>query len=101
MDKYLMLEVGIFFPGEGGRYTNSIKKKNWVSGRGDVAMSHPFESAPEDVQRYAIIIIINSFLGDDVLDNFIMAYRDEDSILDQIYEKLLFSTFKYEDLKIL
>ena len=29
----------------------------------------------------------------DVLDNFIMAYRDEDSMLDQIYEKQIFSAF--------
>ena len=34
-----------------------------------------------------------------VLDSFIMAYRDEDSILDQVYEKQIFSAFYYEDLK--
>ena len=28
-----------------------------------------------------------------------MVYRDEDSILDQIYEKQIFSAFYYEDLK--
>ena len=28
-----------------------------------------------------------------------MAYRDEDSILDQIYEKQILSAFYYEDLK--
>ena len=28
-----------------------------------------------------------------------MAYRDEDSILDQICEKQIFSAFYYEDLK--
>ena len=36
----------------------------------------------------------NCFLGDVVLDNFNMAYMDEDRILDQI-----FSDFYYEDLK--
>ena len=39
-------------------------------------------------------IIIELFLGDVVLDNFNMAYMDEDRILDQI-----FSDFYYEDLK--
>ena len=34
---------------------------------------------------------------DDVLDSFIMAYMDEDSIWDQIYEKQIFSTFYYKD----
>ena len=34
----------------------------------------------------------NSFCGDVVLDSFNMAYRDEDSILYQIY-KILFSDF--------
>ena len=28
-----------------------------------------------------------------------MAYRDEDSILDQIYAKQIFSAFYYEDLR--
>ena len=34
-----------------------------------------------------------------VLDSLIMAYRDEGSILDQVYEKQIFSTVYYEDLK--
>ena len=37
--------------------------------------------------------------GDVVLDSFNILYRDEDSILDQIYEKQLFSAFYHEDLK--
>ena len=41
----------------------------------------------------------NSFWGDVVLDIFNMAYRDEDSILDQIYQKQIFSDFYYEDSK--
>ena len=35
----------------------------------------------------------------DVLDSFNNAFRDEDSILDQIFEKQIFSNFYYEDLK--
>ena len=41
----------------------------------------------------------NSLLGDVVLDSFNMVYRDKDSILDQIYEKQIFSIFYSEDLK--
>ena len=33
------------------------------------------------------------------MDFFIIVYRDEDSILDQKYEKQIFSAFYYEDLK--
>ena len=36
----------------------------------------------------------NSLLG------FNMVYRNEDSILDQIYAKQIFSAFYYEDLKV-
>ena len=32
-------------------------------------------------------------------DTFIMAYRDDDSISDQMYEKKIFSAFYYEGLK--
>ena len=39
----------------------------------------------------------NSLLGDVVLDSFNMVYRDEDSILDQICEKQIFSVFYYKD----
>ena len=49
------------------------------------------------MQRYAIII--EEFLRSDVLDSFIMAFRDEDSIIDQIYEKQIFSAFYYVDSK--
>ena len=41
----------------------------------------------------------NSLLGDVVLNSFNMVYGDENSILDQIYEKQIFSTFYSEDLK--
>ena len=41
----------------------------------------------------------NQFIGDDVLDSFNTAFRDEDSILDQMYAKQLISDFFYEDLK--
>ena len=34
------------------------------------------------------------------MDNFNNASRDEDSILDQIYDKQMFSAFYYEDLKL-
>ena len=40
----------------------------------------------------------NSFLGDVVLDSVNMAYGDEDSILDRIYEKQTFLNFNNEDL---
>ena len=30
-----------------------------------------------------------------------MAYRDEDSILDQMYQKQIFSNFNYEDSEVL
>ena len=39
----------------------------------------------------------NSFRGDVVLDSVNVAYRDEDSILDQIYLKQIFLDFYYED----
>ena len=45
------------------------------------------------------VIIIEQFWGDDVLDSYIIAYRDEDSISDQIYEKQIFSAFYSNDLK--
>ena len=37
--------------------------------------------------------------GDDVLDSFNIANRDEDSILDPMYRKQKISDFYYEDLK--
>ena len=40
----------------------------------------------------------NSFCGDVVLDIIKMAYKDEDSILHQIFEKQKFSEFYYDDL---
>ena len=39
--------------------------------------------------------------GDVVMDSFNMAYNDEDSILDQKYEKQIFWDFYYEDFCIL
>ena len=33
------------------------------------------------------------------MDSFNMVYRDEDSILDQMYGKQIFSAVYYEDLK--
>ena len=44
---------------------------------------------------------LKSFWERDVLDSFIMAYRDEDSLLDQIYAKQIYSAFFYKDLEIL
>ena len=41
----------------------------------------------------------NSFWWYDVFDSFILAKRDEDSILDQSFEKQIFSAFYNEDLK--
>ena len=41
----------------------------------------------------------NRFCGDVVFDSFNMAYRDEDSILDQKYEKQVFWDLYYEDFK--
>ena len=38
------------------------------------------------------------FWGDVVLDSFNMAYKDENSILVQLYQKQIFSNFYYEDL---
>ena len=35
----------------------------------------------------------DTFRGDVVLESVIMAYRDEDRILDQIYQKQIFSDF--------
>ena len=40
----------------------------------------------------------NSLLGDVVLDN--MVYRDEDSILDQTYQKKICSDFYHDDFLI-
>ena len=42
----------------------------------------------------------NSFIGDVVLDSFNMSNRDEDSILDQKYEKQIFCALYFEDFKI-
>ena len=41
----------------------------------------------------------NSFSGDVVLDSVTMAFSDEDSIMDQIYQKLTFSELINEDFK--
>ena len=41
----------------------------------------------------------NSFCGDVVLDSVTMAFSDEDSIMDQIYEKLTFSELHNGDFK--
>ena len=43
--------------------------------------------------------LLNSFLGVVIVDSLNMVYGDEDSILDQIYEKQIFSAFYSEDLK--
>ena len=40
----------------------------------------------------------NGFCGDVVLDGFNMYYRDEDSILEQSYQKKISLNFYYEDL---
>ena len=40
----------------------------------------------------------NSFDGDVVLDSVNMASRDENSILDKLYEKQIFPNNNYEDL---
>ena len=42
----------------------------------------------------------NSFCGDVVLDGFNMSYRDEDSILEQKYEKQISWYLYYEDFII-
>ena len=42
----------------------------------------------------------NSFIGDVVMYSFYMSYRDEDSILDQKYEKQIFYALYYGDLKL-
>ena len=39
----------------------------------------------------------NSFCGDVVMDSFNTSYRDEDSILDQKYEKQISWDLHYED----
>ena len=41
----------------------------------------------------------NVFGGDVVLDSVNMAFNSEDSILDLIYEKQIFSDLYYKDLK--
>ena len=51
------------------------------------------------VKRYAMII--EQFWGDDVLDSFIMEYRDEDSILDQMYENQICYDFYHNDFNYL
>ena len=43
----------------------------------------------------------NSFGGDVVLDSFNVAFRDEDSILDQKYEKQILWDLYYEDFEML
>ena len=39
----------------------------------------------------------NNFCGDVVLDSFNLAYKDQDNILDKIYEKQIFSVLYYKD----
>ena len=39
----------------------------------------------------------NSFHGDVILKSFNKAFRDKDSILDQIYEKRIFRDLYYDD----
>ena len=41
------------------------------------------------------------FCGDVVLDSVNLAYRDEDNISDQLYDKQIFSGFCHEDFKFL
>ena len=43
----------------------------------------------------------NSFVGDVVFDSFNMAYRYEDSILDQYTKRKIFLDLYYKDLKFL
>ena len=43
----------------------------------------------------------NSFCADVVLDGVNMTYRDEDNILDQIYEKKIYSVLYDKDLNFL
>ena len=43
----------------------------------------------------------NSFIGDVLFDSFYMSYRDEDSILDQKYEKQILCPLDFKDLKFL
>ena len=42
---------------------------------------------------------LNSFCGDVVLDSFNMANKDEDIILDNIYEEKIYWNLYYENLK--
>ena len=50
------------------------------------------------VAQYSVMQLDgSSFYGDVVLDSMNMAFRDKDSILDQIYGKLMFSDFDNED----
>ena len=42
----------------------------------------------------------NRFCGDVVLDNLNMAYKHEDSILDQKYEKQISRNCNYKDFKV-
>ena len=82
------------------KFKNRKRKKNYLS---------PNQNTIKDVKNHTttknerlkdvIIIIINRFRGEDILNSFIMAYRDEDSILDQIHKKQIYSAFYYEDLK--
>ena len=41
--------------------------------------------------------LCNSLLGDVVLDSFKTVYRDEDSTLDQTYQKQICSYFYYDE----
>ena len=57
---------------------------------------------PPQVHDYSVMQSDgNSSWGDVVLDSFDMAYRDEKSFIDQIYERQICSDFLYDDLIIL
>ena len=52
------------------------------------------------LQCDAISFAVYSFDGDVVLESVNMTFRNEDSILDQIYKKQIFSDLFYEVFKI-
>ena len=50
-------------------------------------------------EGYQLRIRNDSLLVDVVLNSFYIAYRDEDSILDQTYQKQISSDFYYDDFQ--
>ena len=75
----------IFFP----KKLNKLKLRNFIQTWYNLKYVKPIYSVTQSKST--------SFWGHDVLNSFNMVYGDEDSILDQTYQKQICSDFYYDD----